>query len=1128
MKKFRDYCESIPFGFLSKEIIRVMKLTLLLSMLTFFQLLATESYSQLTKLTIKLEDVKISDALKEIENQSEFFFLYNPKLIDVERKVDIDVENEPIKDILSDVFKENVKFVVYDRQIILLSNEQSEVLSSLQQKGITGTVSDKNGAPVAGANVVVSGTSVGTITDINGKYSIEVPPGSKSLRFSFVGMESQEISIGLLTQIDATMVESGIGLEEVVVIGYGTQKKVTLTSSVSVVKGDEISKVPVRDVSNSMAGKAPGLIIRNFNAEPGRDASAIFIRGISTTGDNAPLVVVDGIPERDLTLVDINDIENVTILKDASAIAPFGARGANGVILITTKRGKKGKPVVSYTTYYGIEKPTKLPQFCSSANYARMFNEAKRNVGAPEVFSADEITKYEAANSPEYPNTNWWNEMVEKSPIQAQHNLSVSGGSENTNYYLSMGAFRQDGYFNNTDFNKYSFRGNIDVKVTNSLKVSLDILGYTGLKNNPVDNIETFLSTPARVPNIYPVKNSLGQYVYNGVAEINQAASLELGGYNRDTDKNFNGTLAVEYTPAYIPGLSLKALVAYDSGNKLNKLWSTPFSMWRLIDRANATYEEVPPTTKPFLNEEVSYLTNKQFEFHANYTKKIAEFHTIQALFVFNRAEWDGNNLQGGRINYLSSSIDQIFAGPQKDQSTGGSAYEGARMGYVGRLTYDYKSKYLFEGNFRYDGSMKFAADNRWGFFPSFAVGWRISEEPFFKNNIQFIDNMKLRGSWGQAGNDRVGDYQYLSTYSYQEIPYSFGGSLVQTAMEARLANPYITWETASLTDVGFDVTMWNGLLSLEADYFFKRTEDILRPTQKASSIIGINLPDENIGIVENKGFEFILGHRNSISDFSYGANLVFTYTTNKAIELGEAEGTLNDPIRRRTGNPLNAYYGLIADGLFTSTEEIAGWAYQGANIAPGDIKYRDINGPEGIPDNKIDGYDETKIGYSNVPEIIYGLNLYAAYKGFDLSLNLQGATRVNYYFTFWGANAFDTGGNIQQWQMDERWTSENNNADARYPRLTPSPLSNNTMASSYWLRDGTYLRLKTLQLGYSIPVNLLQKVKLEGLRIFVSGQNLFTRVKDDLMTFDPEAYQDRGAFYPQAKIYSVGLKLTF
>jgi TonB-linked SusC/RagA family outer membrane protein len=904
-----------------------------------------------------------------------------------------------------------------------------------------------------------------------------------------------------------------------------------LTSSVAVLKADEIQKNTVADVSNTLSGKAAGLIVRNFNAEPGTDASTIYVRGVSTTGNNDALIVVDGIPDRDLSLIDINDIESVTVLKDASAVAPYGSRGANGVILITTKRGKEGKPTIKYTTYYGVSKPTRLPKFCSSADYARMFNEASRNEGKEEPFTVEDISKYEAGTNPDYPNTDWWDEIIQNDPLQLQHNLSLSGATDNVSYYLSLGVFRQDAYFDRANFKKYNTRANIDANVTKDIKVSLDIMGYSDNKQSPNnggwDAMYNLLENPMRIPNTWPVKNSDGHYVKPSMTN-NPVADLELGGKTVNKSNNFNGSLTFEYTPPFIKGLSLKALGVYDFGVSHKKIWQTPYSLWRMVDRANSLYEEVAATTKPSLYEYAGFSSTKQLEFHTNYKTTIAEKHNIGALYVFNRTEWNNNYIDGQRINYASASIDQLFAGPTDGQSINGSASEGARLGHVGRLTYDFMAKYMFEANFRYDGSMKFAPGKRWGFFPSFAFGWRLSEENFIKDNFKFVDNLKLRGSWGKAGNDRVDDYQYLATYAMQSTPYSLGGVPVQAAKESRLPNPDITWETATLLDVGLESSLWKRLLTFEADYFFKQTKDILRPTQKTSSIIGIALPDANIGIVENKGVEFTIGHYNHINDFNYNASFVFTYATNKAVELGEAEGTLNDPFRRQTGKPLNAFYGAISEGLFISEEEISNAPSQGGGIAPGDIKYKDFNGPDGVPDGVIDAYDVTKIGYSNVPEIIYGINLGAEYKGFDMTLNLQGATRVNYRFDSYAGYAFYNGGNIQTWQMEERWTSENNNPNARYPRLTTSPSGNNLKDSDYWLRDGTYLRLKTLQLGYTFNQSLISKLNIKGLRIYASGQNLFTWVKDDLMTFDPEAYDSRGLFYPQAKVYTLGLNLTF
>ena len=1131
MKKIKtDYGNSINFHLI--KLMKVMKITCLFLMIALVQVSASNTYSQSAKMSFNLKNAMLSEVFDQIQENSEFRFFYDSENIDLSRKVTINADDSKIDEILNNVFSDSdLSYEIFDRYIIVKTKgseiDFSNTIISQQPQSISGTIKDESGLPLPGVTVLVKGTTQGTVTNADGEFSIPNVPEDAVLQFSFVGLKAQEIPVAGKSVINVVMEEESIGIDEIVAIGYGTQKKGTMTSSVAVVKSDDIQKYAVADVSNALSGKASGLIVRNFNAEPGNDASDIYVRGVSTTGSNNALIVVDGIPDRDLSLIDINDIESVTVLKDASAVAPYGSRGANGVILVTTKRGKEGKPTINYKAYYGISQPTRLPEFCSSADYARMFNEASRNEGKEEPFTADDISKFESGTNPDYPNTNWWNEIMQKDPVQTQHSLSISGAKENISYYLSMGAYRQDGYFDKANFRKYNMRANIDANVTNDIKVSLDVMGYTDEDNNPSTSISSFLEFPMRIPNTWPVKIGEGQYVKPTVSN-NPVAELEYGGGTVDKSNSFNGSLTFEYKPSFVQGLTLKGLGVYDFGVSHSKTWLTPYATWRMVDRANSLYEEIPPTTKPSLSERSDFSSTKQLEFHADYKTTIAEKHNVGALFVFNRTEWNSNYLSGRRINYASTAIDQLFAGPSDGQSTNGSASEGARLGYIGRLTYDYNAKYMAEVNFRYDGSMKFAPGKRWGLFPSFSLGWRLSEENFIKDNLQFIDNLKLRASWGKAGNDRVGDYQYLATYGMQSTPYSLGGAAVQAAKESRLPNPDITWEVATLTDIGLEGTFWKNLLTVEADYFFKRTEDILRPTQKTSSIIGIALPDANIGIVENKGIEFTLGHHNRINDFNYHVNFVYTYATNKAVELGEAEGTLNDPFRKRTGNPLNSAYGKIALGLFTSPEEIANSPYQGSGIVPGDIKYKDFNGPNGVPDGVIDAYDETKIGFSTVPEIIYGINIGAEYKGFDLAMNFQGATNVNYTFTDYAGYAFYNGGNIQTWQMEERWTEENNNANARYPRLTTAPGSNNITTSSYWLRDGTYLRLKTLQIGYNFNQSLLSKVNVKGLRVYLSGQNVFTWVKDDLFKFDPEAYHQWGQFYPQAKVYTIGIDLTF
>lgn len=1118
-----------------KELLRIMRISIFLLLTCALQLFAVNTEAQNAIIRVETRTTTVGQLLREIENQTDYLVVFRNKEVDTSQRIRLKTSQAEVSTFLNEAFSNtDIDYQFENNYIILMKKDQANQgdLPGIMQNihRITGTVVDQNGESVIGANVVEKGTTNGTTTDIDGKFSLSVAEKA-ILQVSYIGYMAQEIAVGNSNSLDIALREDLQTLDEIVVVGYGTQRKGTLTSAVSVVKSEDIQKNAVSSVSNALAGKAAGLIVRNFNAEPGKDASTLYVRGVGTTGNNNALIVIDGIPDRDLSLVDINDIESVSILKDASAVAPYGSRGANGVILITTKKGKEGKPIINYSAYYGLSKPTRLPKFCSSADYARMFNEASRNENKEEPFGADDIAKYASGTNPDYPNTDWWDAIMQNDPVQTQHNLSLSGANNGINYYLSLGAFRQDGYFERANFSKYNFRANIEANVTKDIKVSMNILGYVDKKNNPNNNksesIYQTLEKPMRIPNTWPVKNGNGQYVRPSMAS-NPAADLELGGNAVNRSHTFNGSIAFEYTPSYIKGLSLKLLGVYDQSAGHNKVWQTPYSIWQMIDRANSLYEEVLPANKPSLYERAYFSTSKQLEFHLNYKTTIAEKHNIGVLYVFNRSEWKDNYLDGERINYSSTAVDQLFAGPSDGQSINGSASEGARLGYVGRLTYDYMSKYMLEANFRFDGSMKFAKGKRWGFFPSFSLGWRLSEEAFIRDNLKFVNNLKIRGSWGKAGNDRVSNYQYLATYGMQSMPYSLGGSAVQAAKESRLPNPDITWETAALTDIGLEGSLWKGLLSFEFDYFFKRTKDILRPTQKTSSIIGIALPDANIGIVDNKGFEFMLGHNNNLKDFRYNANFVFTYATNKAIELGEAEGTLNDPFRRRTGRSLNAYYGAISEGLFTSDEEIANSPYQGGGISPGDIKYKDINGAEGKPDGKIDAYDVTKIGYSNIPEVIFGLNLGAEYKGFDLTVNFQGATRVNYSFDQYACYAFYNGGNIQTWQMRERWTAEKNNANARYPRLTTSPTSNNQMTSDYWLRDGTYIRLKTLQIGYTFEQSLVSKLNIKALRIYASGQNLFTWTKDDLMTYDPEAYDSRGTFYPQAKVYTVGINLTF
>jgi TonB-linked SusC/RagA family outer membrane protein len=1128
MKKERHVHERVLF--IMK--VSLLHLLVLLSLVSMANPAKTAAQALERKVSIDIQNGSFRSVLSRIERQAEVKFIYQSELIPARQKVSINITNEKLGDALQKLFiPRNIAFEAEGNQIILTrilqGNLSPEEAGENQEAfiSVSGQVVDENTAPLPGVSILEKGTTNGTTTDENGRFSLRVADKNSVLLFSFIGYLSEEITVGEQTSINISLMPDIQSLSEVVVVGYGEQKKATLTSSVAVIKGKEINTLPVNNVSNALSGRAQGVITRSNGGEPGNDAARIYIRGRGTQGNTDPLVVVDGILDRDLNSIDARDIESITVLKDASAVAPYGARGANGVILVTTKRGKSGKPTISYSNYYGVQQPTKLPEFESSANYARLFNEASQNVGQPARFTEEEIQRFAEGNTPEYPNTDWFDAMMGQNPIQVQHNLSVSGGAERIRYFVSLSRFNQEGFWKNASFKRHNFRANIDADVTKDLTLSFDLSGYTSDRSTPAAGTQGFLEAPMRVPSIFPVKNAAGQYVTSGVAG-NSAAEVEKGGYNKIDDNLFYGTLSATYRVPFVQGLSLIGRASFDKRYTYSKNFRTPYSLWRIDNRANGTYSEVVPNVGPSLTSRNEDNQNIMFEAQVNYARTFGD-HQIGGLLVYNQQEWMYNSLSGTRINYTSALIDQLSAGPALNQSTDGTGSDGARQGIVGRVTYDFKSKYLFESNFRYDGSMNFPAGKRFGFFPSFALGWRISEESFFKNNLGFVNNLKLRVSWGRAGNDRVAPYGFLTSYG-AAVPYVFGGNIVPTNREARLANPNFTWEKATLTDIGLETSMWNGRLSLEADYFYKKTTDILRPTGKVSSVIGQRLPDENIGIVENQGVEFLLGHTHQLGDFKYTVQASYTFARNKIIEMGEAVGTLNDPLRRRTGRMIDQYFGRIAEGVFTSADEIASWPSQGAGIMPGDIKYRDINGPDGVPDGKIDGLDETAIGYSPVPEIVYGLNLGAQYKGFDLTFFLQGAARMSYRFTSFSANAFDNGGNIMVWQAENRFRPDAPDANAKYPRLTPSPVANNTQPSDYWLRNMDYWRVKNVEIGYNFNSALLSRLKIATLRLYLSGQNLFTRVKDDISFVDPEAGHDRGQFYPQVKVYTAGLNLSF
>ena len=992
---------------------------------------------------------------------------------------------------------------------------------------VSGKITGDKGEGLPGVTVLVKGTSTGTVSDPDGNFSISPPSGNSALVVSFVGYLTQEIALNNRTTINVALVPDTKALEEVVVVGYGERQKSTYTGSVASLDAKEITRAPVADISNNLVGRMPGLIATQRTGEPGYDGSNILIRGISTTGSNAPLIVIDGIPRPDygFSQIDPNEIESISILKDAAAAAVFGVRGANGVILVTTKRGKAGKISFSFNTRFDFQVPTRLPQSLDAYNTALLWNEGLRNEGKPELYTPEALEAYRnGTNRDVYPNTDWFKEGLKSYAPQSQHNVNVSGGTERARYFVSAGFLNQDGLYEKSNFKRYNFRSNIDVDVTKTTNFRVDLAGRNEARDSPNISAADYFYSLLRNQ---PMANA---YYANGLPGVgrngNPMESARSGGYYRDRRNVFQSLFSITQKLPFLNGLSVKGQVAIDKYYRTQNRWSTPFPTYSL----NATTGEYVKSQSgtPALGKNFEENQNITAEAHLNYARTFGN-HNVSGLLLYTQTAYKYQSLNGSRNDYLSPALDLLDVGGVTSQplATGG-ADERARRGVVGRATYDFASKYLFEANFRYDGSENFPSETRWGFFPSVSVGWRVSEEAFMKN-ITVIDNLKIRGSWGQLGNDLLLNeggnpdrFAFLAAYNFGR-PYVFNGVGAQTIEQGRLPNTRITWEKATSRNLGVEASFWQSKFTIEADFFYKKTTDILgRRSLAVPTSSGINrLPYENLNEVENKGVEFALGHNNQIGGVRYFVRPNFTFAKNTMLYAAEPENI--NPNIAQTGRSINQYFGLQALGLFQSEEEIKASPDQGANIKPGDIKYEDVNN-----DKKIDDNDRVALGYSPIPQMIYGLTLGATFKGLDANILFQGATRVSAYIQNELGWAFFNSGKALEQHLD-RWTPDN--PGGSYPRMTTEPTANNTRFSSYWLKDASYLRLKNVEIGYNFPAKWFSRLGISGSRVFVSGQNLLTW--DKLKVADPEGpgasgNAGRGWFYPQQKVYSMGLNVNF
>ncbi len=1010
---------------------------------------------------------------------------------------------------------------------------------------VSGRVTDENGAGIPGVSVLVKGTTNGTTTDVEGGYKLTAPDNS-TLVFSFIGYVTEEVAVGNRSTINISLVTDIKALSEVVVVGYGTQKKETLTGSITSVKGTEIQQAPVTNVTNGLVGRLPGLVAITPSGEPGNDGSTLRIRGVNSLGNNDPLIVVDGIPGRSLERIDQNSVESITVLKDASA-AIYGAQAANGVILVTTKRGKVGKPEITLNLNQGYGRPTRIPKMTDAAEYATMLNEVEYYKSSDPAnyspkYTEEEIQKFRDGSDPwRYPNTDWFGEVLRPWSGQSYANVQVTGGSENLRYFGSVGTKGQQGFYVNsaTKYSQVDFRGNLDGKIGNHITFAIDVAGRQENRNYPTRSAGSIFRMLMRG------KPQMHAYWPNGTpgpdieyGDNPAVVSTDATGYDRSRWYVLQNTLRLNIDIPWVKGLSINTNAGIDKSFMFGKRFETP---WYLYSWDGST---MGPDGQPLLVKgkkgfDDPRLTQRAFDVQdilvkgmINYERTFGSIHNFKIMAGTERRTGQGEQFNAYRRYFVSTAIDQLNAGGDADKDNGGSGYNQARLNYFGRVNYNLSEKYLFEAVWRYDGSYIFPGNKRYGFFPGFSAGWRLSEESFWKNNITFADNVKLRASWGQTGNDRIDEFQYLTTYGFGRWeepplrfqPYIFGINQEQkTLYQTRLGNPDVTWEVANQFNVGLESELFNNKFFVSFDYFYNTRSQILwwRNSSVPGSA-GISLPRQNIGKVANRGFEFSVEYKNRAGGLEYEVSANGGYQKNKITFWDESPGapeyqlTTGRPIPSDPMNPGNDLY-YQAIGIFRDQAQVDATEAKWANARPGDIIFEDVN-----RDGKIDANDRVRNEKTTVPRFMGGVKTKLKYAGFDLEILFQGAAgAVQYVQTESGEI-----GNYLKSFYDERWTPENPNATGPRTFNRDNEYWRNNR-NTHFLRKTDYLRLKNLQLGYSLPAGLIERMHIKGLRFYVSGLNLFT-FSPDFKDFDPETNTNNGQGYPLQKVVNGGLTFTF
>lgn len=1025
-------------------------------------------------------------------------------------------------------------------QFAVADGLKQDAVTIMQQQNlkVSGVVTDEAGEPLIGVSVLVKGTTLGNITDLNGRFSLDVPEGS-ILEISYIGYKTQSIK-AQREPMNIVLKEDAQKLDEVVVVGFGTQKKVNLTGSVSAVTGDDISKRPVANAAILLQGQIPGLRVNQGLGQPGGEGTSFRIRGQGTfsSAGSDPLILINGVPGS-MTNLDPSVIESVSVLKDAASAAIYGARAANGVILVTTKQGAVGDKVhISYHGNVGLHTPTKLyDRVTNSVEYMELANLAWKNSGTGKQYTQDQINLYRNnVGDPQYPNFDWQDYMFRTAVVQT-HNLSMAGSTEKTTYNVALNFVDQPGTMRGFKYRKYNATIDLTARITNFIKVGTYAnLMYGETEQPRQGQNDAFLSTLSQAPTYMPWLPDDGTGIRRWTSSAysfeshnkNMPAIIGDNAMKRDDNFDINAQLWLEINLA-------KGLTWYTKGAA--RLQSNKSKDWRGSTTYTYDYhtgERSSELDKGGLGLSVGdgrrFYTNL-YSYLKYDLSLVDNAHNFSLMVGYNQESEKYETLNAYRKDF-AFDLPVLNAGGTADWSNSGGEEEWAIQSLFGRFNYDFKERYLFEANMRYDGTSRISDENRWGVFPSFSVAWRATEEEFIKNlNLNWLNNFKLRGSWGQLGNQNIGLYPYQAMISgVDDYPFTkTSDGVIIGYQQTAYANRNIKWETTTITDIGFDLQVFDGL-SVTFDWYKKTTDDILRSSQ-VSSLLGLSAPTVNNGSVENKGIEVALNYANMVKGgtfrgFRYNAGVYFDRSRNKLTEFGAEE--IGSYSIKREGLPYDEYYMLECIGVFADQAEINASPKQfNDNTQPGDLKYKDISGPDGKPDGVIDNYDRRTFS-GRFPGFEYGINASATWKGFDLSLIGQGVADKKYYTTDWGVQPFMQGSSPNKDYIKHMWTEENPYG-AKHPKLYWQDMGGgkNTRPNSYYLKDASFFRLKNVTLGYTLPRVWTEKANISKVRIYFSGDNLLTLTP--YKGLDPERNGDgRDAIYPQNRIYSFGLNVEF